>query len=100
MPSIGGFVSTSNYKSQFLGSSGSFPRTLDETQTFKAEALQIGYLAEVQYAISKQLSVAVHFSSGKANNLLFTNKDDKNQSFKTKNEFTENIFILQLVYKL
>lgn len=100
MPSIGGFVSTSSYKSQFLGSSGRLPRTLDETQTFRAEAFQIGYLTEVQYAISKQFSVAVHFSSGKANNLLFTNKQDKDQSFKTKNEFSENKFMLQLVYSL
>lgn len=100
MPSIGGFVSTSSYKSKFLGSSGRLPRTFDETQTFKAEALQIGYLAEVQYTISKRFSVAVHFSSGKANKLLFTNKDDKNQSFKTGNEFSEKRFSLQLVYSL
>lgn len=100
MPSVGGFVSTSNYKSHFLGSSGRLPRTLDETQTFKAEAFQIGYLAEVQYVISKQFSVAIHFSSGKANNLLFTNKQDKDQSFKTKNEFSEKRFTLQIVYSL
>ncbi|MBC8643687.1 hypothetical protein H9W95_05405 [Flavobacterium lindanitolerans] len=99
MPSVGGFVSTSSYKSQFLGSSGRLPQTLDETQRFRAEALQIGYPAEVQYAISEHLSIALHFSSGKANNLLFTNKQDKSQSFKTGNEFSEKRFGLQLVYR-
>lgn len=100
MPSIGGFFSASNYKSYFLGSSKELPSTLNETQTFKAEALQIGYLAEVQYSLSRHLSVAVHFSSGKANNLVFTNKQDKNESFKTKNDFSEKRFVLQLVYSL
>lgn len=99
-PSAGWFVSTSSYRSQFRGSSRTLPLAFDETQTFKAEALQTGYLAELQYAISTHISIAAHFSSGKANNLVFTNKDDKNQSFKTKNTFTENRFLLQLVYRL
>ncbi len=99
-PSIGGFVGISKYQSNFAGSSGDLPLTLDEIQTFNAEALQIGYLAELQYAISKHLSVAVQFSSGKANNLVFTNKQDKNESFKTKNGFTENRCLFQLVYRL
>lgn len=99
-PSAGGFVGLSNYKSYFIGSSGNLPLRLDETQTFKAQALQIGYLFELQYAISKHLSVAAHFSSGKSNNLLFINKEDKDQSFKTKTAFTENRFLLQLVYSL
>lgn len=100
IPSIGGFLSASNYKSYFLGSSKELPFTLNETQTFKAEALQIGYLAEVQYSISKHLSIAVHFGFGKANNLVFTSKQDKNESFKTKNDFSENRFLLQLIYSL
>lgn len=99
-PSIGGFLGASNYKSYFLGSSGKLPLILDETQTFKAEALQIGYLAEVQYSISKHLSVALHFSSAKANNLVFTNRQDKNESFKTRQDFHENRFLLQLIYSL
>lgn len=99
-PSIGGFLSLSNYKSNFVGSSGNLPLTLDEIQTFNAEALQIGYLTELQYAVSKHLSVGVHFSSGKANNLVFTNKQDKNESFKTKNGFTENRCLFQLIYSL
>lgn len=99
-PSIGGFVSTTTYKSQFIGSSGNLPLTFDETQDFKAEALQMGYLVELHYSLSKHLSVALHFSSGKANNLLFTKSNDKNQFFKTKNTFTENKFLIQLLYTL
>lgn len=99
-PSIGWFISTSNYKAQFMGSSGELPLKFDQMQTFKAEALQIGYLMEMQYAISKHISIGIHFSSGKFNKLIFTNKDDKNQSFKTKNTFSENRGLLQLIYNL
>jgi len=99
-PSLGAFVSSSTYKSQFIGSSGNLPLTFDETQDFKAEALQIGYLIELHYSLSKHLSVALQFSSGKSNNLLFTKRGDKNQFFKTKNQFTENKFLVQLLYTL
>lgn len=99
-PSIGLFVSASTYKTQFLGSSGALPLRFDEMQTFKAETLQTGYLLEIQYAVSERISVGIHFSSGKFNNLVFTNKDDKNQSFKVKNKFTENRGFLQLIYTL
>lgn len=99
-PSIGWFVSTSNYKTQFLGSSGALPLRFDETQTFKAETLQTGYLLEMQYTMSESISIGIHFSSGKFNNLVFTNKDDKNQSFKIENKFKENRGILQLIYTL
>lgn len=97
-PSLGAFVSTSTYKSQFVGSSGNLPLTFDEIQQFKAEALQIGYLVELHYTLSEHLSVALHFDSGKCNNVLFRKSDDKNQFFKTKNTFTENRFVLQLIY--
>lgn len=99
-PSIGWFVSASNYKTQFLGSSGALPQRFDEMQTFKAETLQTGYLLEMQYAMSERISVGIHFSSGKFNNLVFTNKDNKNESFKIKNKFTENRGFLQLIYTL
>lgn len=99
-PSVGWFISTSHYKTQFLGSSGVLPLRFDEMQTFKAETLQTGYLLEMQYAFSESISIGVHFSSGKFNNLVFTNKDDKNQSFKIKNRFTENRGFLQLIYTL
>lgn len=99
-PSIGWFVSASNYKTQFLGSSGALPLRFDEMQTFKAETLQTGYLLEMQYAVSECISVGIHFSSGKFNNLVFTNKDNKNQSFKIENKFTENRGFLQFIYTL
>jgi len=99
-PSAGWFVSTSNYKTQFLGSSGALPLKFDQMQTFKTEALQIGYLIEMQYAISEHISVAIHFDSGKFNNLVFTNKDNRNQSFKVENNFTETRGFLQLIYHL
>ena len=99
-PSAGWFVSTSNYKTQFLGSSGALPLKFDQMQTFKTEALQIGYLIEMQYAISEHISVAIHFDFGKFNNLVFTNKDNRNQSFKVENNFTETRGFLQLIYHL
>lgn len=100
MPSIGVFASISNYKSEFQSSSGKLPLSLDETQVFETQALQIGYLAELQYEISKHISVGINFSFGKAKNLVFINKGDSNQSFKTQNSFSENRFLLELVYKL
>lgn len=98
--SVGWFVSASNYKTQFLGSSGALPLRFDEMQTFKAETLQTGYLLEMQYAVSERISVGIHFSSGKFNNLVFTNKDEKDESFKIENKFTENRGFLQLIYTL
>jgi hypothetical protein len=100
MPSIGVFGSVSNYKSEFIGSSGSLPLSLDETQSYEAKAFQFGYLAELQYEITKKISVGLNFSSGNSKNLIFTNTNDKNQTFKTNNSFQENKFLLQLVYKL
>ncbi|MFY0482618.1 hypothetical protein ACI6PS_08430 [Flavobacterium sp. PLA-1-15] len=99
-PSIGGFVSTSNYKTNFLGSSGELPLKFDEMQTFKTEAIQVGYLLELQYAFSEHISVALHFDFGQSNHLVFKNKDDKNQAFKSENKFTEKRGLLQLIYKL
>lgn len=99
-PSIGGFVSTSSYKTQFLGSSGTLPLKFDENQTFRAAALQMGYLMELQYALSEHVSVGVQFSYGKTNNLVFTNTNAKEESFKSNHVFTERKGVLQLVYKL
>jgi hypothetical protein len=100
IPSIGVFASISNYKSEFIGSSGKIPISLDETQVFEAQALQMGYLAELQYEISKHISVGLNFSSGTAKNLIFINQNDKNQMFKTQNAFKENRLLAQLIYKL
>ncbi len=100
IPSIGVFAGISNYKSEFVGSSGKLPISLDETQVFEAQALQMGYLAELQYEISKHISIGLNFISGNSKNLIFINKNDKNQMFKTNNSFRENRFLIALVYKL
>jgi hypothetical protein len=76
------------------------PLRLDETQIYNAQALQIGYLAELHYELTKHISVGINFSSGKANNLVFINKNDSSESFKTAKTFTENRWLFQLIYKL
>jgi hypothetical protein len=98
MPSIGIFTSISSYKSAFVRSSGNLPLTLDETKSFETNALQFGYLAELQYEITKKISVGLNFTSGSSKNLIFTNKNDKNQGFKTQNSFKENRLLAELVY--
>jgi hypothetical protein len=98
--SIGVFAAINNYKATFLGSSGNLPLTFDETQVFKAEAFQIGFLAELQYELTEHIFVAINFSSGKAKNLAFTNKNDSGQTFKTEKTFTENRWLAQLTYRL
>ena len=100
MPSIGVFAGISKYKSEFLGSSGSFPLTLNETKTFETQSIQIGYLVELQYSLTNKISVGLNFSSGTAKNLIFINQNDKNQMFKTQNAFKENRLLAQLIYKL
>jgi hypothetical protein len=99
-PSLGFFASISNYKSEFIVSSGKLPLSLDETQIFEAQALQMGYLAELQYEVTKHMSVALNFSSGKSKNLIFTNRSDKSQVLKANNSFQENRFSLALIYRL
>jgi hypothetical protein len=99
-PSFGVFASISNYKSEFIVSSGKLPLSLDETQIFEAQALQMGYLAELQYEVTKHMSVSLNFSSGNSKNLIFTNKNDKSQILKTNNSFQENKFSLTLIYSL
>lgn len=100
MPSIGIFASISNYKSEFQSSSGKLPLSLDETQVFGTQALQFGYLVELQYSITNKISVGLNFSSGSSKNLIFTNTNDKNQQFKTQNTFKENRLLAELVYRL
>lgn len=99
-PSIGLFSGVSNYKASFKGSTGSLPLSLDETQIYKAQALQIGYLVELHYDLTKHISIGINFSSGKLNNLVLVNKNNNTQSFKTQNRFTENRCLLQLRYNL
>jgi hypothetical protein len=100
IPSIGLFASVSDYKATFKGSSGNLPLSFDETQIYKAQVFQIGYLTELQYELTKHLSIGINFSSGKANDLIFTEKDYKNVVFKSKNTFKENRVLLSLIYNL
>ena len=99
-PSAGVFAAVSHYKATFEGSSRNVPLRLDETQIYNAQALQIGYLAELHYELTKHFSVGINFSSGKANNLVFINKNDSSEAFKTAKAFTENRWLFQLIYKL
>jgi hypothetical protein len=99
-PSIGMFASISNYKATFKGSSGNLPLTFDETQVYNSQALQIGYLVELQYEITKHISIGINFSSGKTDSLVFVNKNNKNQTFKAQNSFSENRWLAQLIYRL
>ncbi len=98
--SIGLFANVSNYKSQFLRSSRRQPISLDETKTFTAQAIQIGYLLGLNYEISNKISVGLNYSIGKAKNLVFINKNDQNEQFKTQNSFSENRFMLEMIYSL
>jgi hypothetical protein len=100
MPSIGVFTSISNYKSEFIGSSGNLPLTLDETKSFGTNAIQFGYLAALQYEITKKIAIGLNFSSGSSKNLIFTNNNEENQQFKTQNAFKENRLLAELFYKL
>lgn len=98
-PSIGMFTGISNYKASFTGFTGN-TTLVSITETYNAQALQIGYLAELQYELTKHISVGINFYSGKAKNLVFVNKNDNDQTFKTANTFTESKLFLELVYKL
>lgn len=99
-PSIGVFASLSNYKATFLGSSGNLPLIFDEIQVFRAKSFQVGYLGELQYELSKHISIGINFSSGKSKNLIFINKENRSQNFKSQNTFTENRWLAQLIYQL
>lgn len=88
-PSIGIFANISNYKSTFIGSSGSSPFSLDETQTYKAKAFYFGYLAQIEYQITSVWSVALNYSFAEAKKLIF-NKD--NESFGISRNIQQHSF--------
>jgi hypothetical protein len=99
-PSIGVFASISNYKAEFASSSGTLKRSLDIPQTFQTQTLQIGYLTQLQYEISKHISIALTFRAAKSKNLIFVNKNDKNQSLKINDSVEENSILLSFIYCL
>ncbi len=88
-PSIGVFANISNYKSTFIGSSGSSPLALDETQTYTAKAFYFGYLAQLEYQITPVWSVALNYSFGDAKKLIFNNN---NESFGISRNIQQHFF--------
>lgn len=95
IPSVGVFANISNYKSTFLGSSGSLPLSLDETQNFTAKAFYFGYLAQVEYQISNRFSVALNYSFANAKKLTFTDDDE---SFGVSRNIQQHFFGSSLLY--
>lgn len=88
-PSIGVFANISNYKSTFIGSSGSSPISLDETQTYTAKAFYFGYLAQLEYQITSVWSVALNYSFSEAKKLIFKNN---NESFGVSRNIQQHTF--------
>lgn len=88
-PSIGVFANISNYKSTFIGSSGSFPLALNETQNYTAKAFYLGYLAQLEYEITPVWSIALNYSFAEAKKLIF---DNKNESFGISRNIQQHSF--------
>ncbi len=88
-PSIGVFANISNYKSTFIGSSGSSPLSLDETQTYTAKAFYFGYLAQLEYQLTPVWSVALNYSFAKAEKLVF---NSNNESFGVSRNMQQHSF--------
>ena len=61
-PSVGVFSIFSKYQAKFIGSSGNLPLRFDETQTFNANAIYFGYLAQLEYSLHKNWSIGVNYS--------------------------------------
>ena len=84
-----------NYESTFLGTSGSLPLTLDETQTFKAKMLSFGYLVQLEYEIYKKWSVGLNFSFANANTIVFR---EENETFAIDKKLNQNAVGISLSY--
>jgi opacity protein-like surface antigen len=95
-PSIGVFSTISHYKSTFIGSSGSLPLSLDETQTFNAKAVYFGYLAQLEYQITSVWSVALNYSFANAKKLIFNNS---NESFGISRNMQQHSFGTSVMYR-
>ena len=94
-PSLGVFANMTNYESTFLGTSGSLPLTLDETQTFKAKMLSFGYLVQLEYEIYKKWSVGLNFSFANANTIVFR---EENETFAIDKKLNQNAVGISLSY--
>lgn len=95
IPSIGVFGNLANYESTFLGSSGSLPLSLNETQTFDAKMFAIGYLFQLEYELHKKWSVGINFSYANAKSIVFRRK---NETFAIDKKLNQNIFGTFLSY--
>ena len=96
-PSIGVFGNISNYKSTFIGSSGSLPLTFDETQTYTAKSLYFGYLVQLDYQLTRKWSVGINYSNSNAKNLIF--KNSSNDTFAISKKINQNNFGISLAYQ-
>jgi len=94
-PSVGVFSTYSKYQAKFIGSSGNFPLRFDETQTFNANAIYIGYLAQLEYSLNKNWYIGVNYSFASAKKLVFSRDDE---SFAVSKKQTQTTFGISLRY--
>ena len=94
-PSVGVFSIFSKYNAKFIGSSGNLPLRFDETQTFKANAIYFGYLAQLEYSLHKNWSIGVNYSFASAKKLVFRRDDE---SFAISKKQTQTTFGIGLRY--
>jgi hypothetical protein len=94
-PSVGIFSTYSKYQAKFIGSSGNLPLRFDETQTFNANAIYIGYLAQLEYSLNKDWSVGVNYSFASAKKLMFRRDEE---SFALSKKQTQTTFGISLRY--
>ena len=93
-PSIGFFGTFNKYESKFLGSNGTIPLTLNELQTFNAELVFIGYLAQLEYEIFEKWSIGLNYSFATAKKLVFNRNDESFAINKKQNLTSFGISIL------
>lgn len=83
--SIGFLGILNKYESKFHGSNGTIPLTLNELQTFNAESVFIGYLAQLEYEIFEKWSIGFNYSFVTAKKLVFNRSDESFAINKKKN---------------
>jgi hypothetical protein len=93
-PSIGFFGTFNKYESKFLGSNGTILLTLNELQTFNAESVFIGYLAQLEYEIFEKWSIGLNYSFATAKKLVFNRNDESFAINKKQNLTSFGISIL------
>jgi hypothetical protein len=96
-PSIGVFGNITNYETEFFGSSGNIPLTLDESQTFIAKMLYFGYLIQLEYEIQKKWSLALNYSFANAQKTVFKRTDE---TFAIDKKLSQNTFGISFLYHL